>query len=399
MILYYLGEYVEWRMGIEKLENCNIDITMIYFMRKYKNCDEVVFRKGESVFSYICLLFFIVLLPIITGNLVYDFIKQKESCLHSWIYRWVYGWCTLFALFELSAVPLIMFKRALSELCIVYLLVIAAFVLVLEIVKICNHDHKQKKQRSVKKEWTVCERLVVLCALGIILFQVFFVVWKTHMDADDTFYIGHAVTSLGTNSMYQFSPYTGEKMASIPINYVLSPLPIFWAFLSKMSEVHPAVIAHIFVPMIFIPTAYSVVYLIGCRLFKNSRSEVGCFMLIYAVLQQFGYTSVYTASTFLLFRIWQGKAMIANIFLPLVFLSADTFYTEKNNKKYWIVLGAVSLATCFCSSMGIVLGGIEMVAIILAHFLVTRKLSVLKSGIIACVPYILGGIMYLIMKF
>lgn len=351
------------------------------------------------MFSYICLLFFLIILPITTGYLVYAFVKQKESYLHSLIYSWMYGWVVLFALFEISAVPLVMFKRSLNELCILYLVLVAVVVFALMIAQICNRNQKQKMQKIVKKEWTVYEALLMVCAIGIILFQVFFVVWKTHMDADDTFYIGHAVTSLGTNTMYQFSPYTGEAVTVLSANYVLSPLPMFWAFLSKISEIHPAVIAHMFIPVLFIPTAYAVAYLIGCRLFKNSRREVFLFLVFYAVLQQFGYTSVYTASTFLLFRIWQGKALIANIFLPFLFLTADIFFMEKGNKKYWIVLTAASLATCFCSSMGIILGGIEMAAIIIADFIVERKRSVLKNGIAACVPYILGGVMYLVLKF
>ena len=92
--------------------------------------------------------------------------------------------------------------------------------------------------------------------------------------------------------------------------------------------------------MIFIPMSYGVAYMIAKRIFGDARLEISLFMVLYAVLQQYGYVSVYTASTFLLFRIWQGKAMLANVFLPCLLLLGDTALKKrfKENSMYFTVI-------------------------------------------------------------
>ena len=342
--------------------------------------------------QYTLLIIFIFVFPVVFGKLVYDSISENES-------RWfclLYGWIVLFAVFEIVSVPTILMKKTLDFLCGVYsTALICVFAL---LVFIRRYAGNRKKKRIPDEKWSRLEIFVMICAIGIIAFQVFFVVWKTHMDADDTFYIRHAVTSLGTNLMFQINPYTGASLESFPINYVLSPLSMFWAYLSRMTGVHPAITAHIFIPIIFIPMAYSVAYLIAKRIFGESRLEIGLFMVLYAVLQQYGYVSVFTSSTFLLFRIWQGKAMLANVFLPSLFLLTDIFLQKDDKKWKWIILLLASLATCCCSSMGVILGAVEMALLIMVYFVTTKKVSVLLKGILICLPYIVFGCMYVGMK-
>ena len=342
--------------------------------------------------SYVLLFIFIFVFPVIVGKLLSDIFFENES-------RWFWllnGWVMLFSTFEIVAVPAILLKKTLDELCVRYSVALLFVVILLLIIR--KFKGLKKKKSIPKKKWNGLEIVMMICSIGIIVFQVFFVVWKTHMDADDTFYIGHAVTSLETNLMFLIDPYTGAPLNILPINYVLSPLPMFWAYVSYMTGVHPAIVAHVFIPIIFIPMAYSIVYLIAKRIFGDTRLEIGLFIVLYVILQQYGFVSVYTASTFLLFRIWQGKAMLANVFLPLLFLLTDIIL-QKDSKKWRVVmLLLASLATCCCSSMGVILGGIEMSLLVVVYFFTSKKLSVLLKGILACLPYLILGCAYVWMK-
>ena len=337
------------------------------------------------------LLLLIGVLPLAYGKLFYDIINQGET---KWMIS-VYGWTILFALFEVVSVPFILLNKSFSLLCVVYTCILLICFIGLWCIK--RLRRKKKIWKIERKSYGMIELFIMGCAVAIILFQIVYVVWNTHTDADDTFYIGHAVTALNTDRMYKFSPYTGETLENIPINYVLSPLSMFWAFLSKLSGIHPAIIAHTFIPIIFIPMSYIVVYSISIKFFCQSKTERGLFLFLYAILQQYGYVSVYTASTFLLFRIWQGKAMLANIFLPMLFLMTENFLRERKGK--WLQIFLVSLSICCCSSMGVVLGGIEMFVLTLVYAFSEKKVSILWKGLVLCLPYIFCGVMYVIMKF
>ena len=158
-------------------------------------------------------------------------------------------------------------------------------------------------------------------AAALILIAVQTVVCGTtmHMDQDDAFYIGTAVTSVNTDSIFQYDCYTGAEYAVLPSRYILSPFPIFLAVLAQISGMHPTIIAHTVFPLLLIPLSYYVYWLIGRQMFQQSRDQAAVFLLLVSVVQMFSYYSVYTAGAFLLLRIWQGKAVLANILLPAVF--------------------------------------------------------------------------------
>ena len=77
------------------------------------------------------------------------------------------------------------------------------------------------------------------------------------------------------------------------------------------------------------------------------------FLLFLAWMNIFGYYSVYTMSTFLLIRIWQGKALVASLFIPLMFYLMCELL-EKNEKKIWYAVTALTgLAGALASGIGI----------------------------------------------
>ena len=127
--------------------------------------------------NYILMLVFLFVFPVILGKLLSDVCFKSES-------RWFWllnGWIILFAIFEIISVPLIFTKKTLDQLCIYYSVALLIAFIILFIVKTMRRP--EKKKNIPKKKWNGLEIIVMICAIGIIVFQVFFVVFKTHMDA------------------------------------------------------------------------------------------------------------------------------------------------------------------------------------------------------------------------
>lgn len=90
-------------------------------------------------------------------------------------------------------------------------------------------------------------------AATAILVQILIAVVYAHMDADDSFYVATATTSVQTDSVFQFNPYSGVEYKILPKRYVLSPFPILLAVLSRLcGGLHPAVMAHTVYPAAFL---------------------------------------------------------------------------------------------------------------------------------------------------
>lgn len=337
------------------------------------------------------ILLFLVI-PTIVGRGVSLFFKNEDSLLVSYSY----GWIVLLALFELISIPLVFLKMSLSKLCISYNVILFILCLVMIIyfgwikkVKFNGFNLKSRFQESLNIYF------VIACILVTVQLVISLV--GMHMDSDDAYYIGTAATSLSTDTLFVYEPDTGIPYTVFPVRYILSALMLFWAYIGKMTGIHPLIITHIIFNVLFILLSYVLWWNVGKRLFSN-REKLSLYFLILNIFNIWGNTSVYTQSSFLLFRIWQGKAMLPNIIIPVFFLIFADIYEKPKEYRRWGLLLITSIAACCCSSMGVPLGIIAVACAALILAVRYRDFMVLAGGIIACVPYIIVGLGYFFIK-
>ncbi|MDO5147439.1 MAG: DUF6077 domain-containing protein [Eubacteriales bacterium] len=227
-----------------------------------------------------------------------------------------------------------------------------------------------------------------------------FVTLHVHDDGDDAWYVGTAVVSYFTNTINRISPYTGEWMSSLPPDYTLSPWPVFCAVLGKLSRCHPAIIMHTFVPIIFIPMAYAVYAMIAAKLFDGNKEKVSWFLLFLCMINIFGYWSIRSTSTFLLFRIWQGKAILCNIIIPAVIYMFMDFVEEAEHKKTdkLMKLFLVIEAGTTVSSMGVILIPVMLAALCCVYSMIYKKMKVCFEMMLCLLPCFLQIIMFYFMR-
>lgn len=236
----------------------------------------------------------------------------------------------------------------------------------------------------------------LLLAVSAILIQVVIVSLYAHMDADDAFYVGTATAATETNTLFSIDPYTGFPYEALPRRYVLSPFPVLLAVFSKLTMgLHPAILAHVVYPVVFLPVVYLVFYTMGKHWFPENRHAQGIFLLFTTVLTWFSGFSVYTSGNFTLVRIWQGKAMLAGLLLPLTFYLGFCIFMEKDRKYSYVLLVMANLASCHVSSMGIMLSPIMIGIFALMGAVKKRSFRPLIMGLACSLPSLILGVVYL----
>lgn len=229
---------------------------------------------------------------------------------------------------------------------------------------------------------------------------MFMLAFFMHIDDDDAMYVATAVTTLKTNTMYQYAADTGIFMETMPSRYVLSPFPIFTAFLGKLFFLHPTIIAHTILAPLMTGFAYLIYYLIGSLIFKKNKSMIGIFLMVLCTFQIWGYYSIYSASTFILIRSWQGKAVLAGVLIPaaLYFLIKGCQTTAPYK---WPLSSSLFLvlAACLVSSMGIMLIPTLLGLSAILYCIYNKNFNALIRCIISCSPAICLMIIYILMKF
>ena len=180
----------------------------------------------------------------------------------------------------------------------------------------------------------------------------------------------------------------------MPARYVIGPFPLYTATISSLINIHPAIVAHTIFPVILIPLAYLIYALIARELFNKDKKSILVFLNILCIIYIWGNYSIRTNFTFLLFRIWQGKAVLANIILPSVWL----FFLKaiKNNFKLIdiIILISIILAGIFTTTMGIGLPAITLMILAFIFAIKDRKISYLIKSGICCLPCLIYLILF-----
>ena len=235
------------------------------------------------------------------------------------------------------------------------------------------------------------------CALILIFMQMCILVVYTHFDADDAFYVATATTAVQTDSIFAINPYTGFSYGNyIPSRYILSPFPIFLAVVSRLcGGLHPAITAHTVFPPVFQMLSYMVLYQIGRRWFRSDSMRRGIFLFLAAALNCFTSYSVYNAGTFQMVRIWQGKALLASAFLPLLFFLSLSIVMEEKPEYPWLLLFLANTSCCLLSSMGILLAPLVQGIFLLFALFRFKNPKRLLQGILCCMPSLILGVIYL----
>lgn len=235
-------------------------------------------------------------------------------------------------------------------------------------------------------------------AATAILVQILIAVVYAHMDADDSFYVATATTSVQTDSVFQFNPYSGVEYKILPKRYVLSPFPILLAVLSRLcGGLHPAVMAHTVYPVAFFTAAYLVYHQFGKMWFPEKKREQGIFLLFCAVLIWFSGFSVYTAGNFQLVRIWQGKAILASLILPFLMYLGFEIMLEKKPGYSRVLVFLTSMAACHVSSMGIMLAPVVLGAFTLLVLWRLRSIHCIGAAFLYALPSLVLGTVYLML--
>ena len=178
----------------------------------------------------------------------------------------------------------------------------------------------------------------------------------------------------------------------------LAPFPVWISFLASLSGMPAVTVAHIAVPVVLIIMAYAIYYLIGWHLLEGRREYLPFFMLLVEVMILFGGYSVYSAENFLLVRTSQGKAVLANIVIPFLFLLLlkllERIHKKEKTGSIWLLLALSMAVACLCSTLGALLVCMLLGIVGLSIVVCYRKWKMLFAMAACCVVPVCVAALY-----
>lgn len=359
----------------------------------------------------ILIILILAICPLMIGDIIAKWTKTGEHTIFDHIvYRYVFGHITMWAVFEIVAVPLILMKKSFMTVVyiwgalIVLLLIcdVVALILGIKQTNLTKFKLNWNFKRFITDKNNLFTCAIVIVAIGLISFQCYNYVAYMHIDDDDARYIVNACEAYDNNSMLLINPATGEYEGTWIgelAKDVTSPWSIYVAVISKIVHIYPTIVAHTILPSFLLLMAYGAYWLIAKRLFKSKDTQSAClFVMFAALINMFYNASVYTDATFLLTRIWQGKAVVAGVIIPIIFYELFSLYQNWKNFRKFFVLGIVALAASMLSGIGII--SVPIIIVIYGGwYVIVKKEWKYFIGIIAtCIPNVIIALIYSMIK-
>ena len=308
----------------------------------------------------------------------------------TWVETYLFGQVFLWAIFQLIAVPMIHLRLRFNALWITYTVIMTGFSV---------WGFSQRKKLTLRLQKPLTQYIPLILAGLLIIYQMNMYIFGMHLDEDDARWIAEANDALVKNRMYLHNPATGEyigRFVGEMTKDMFSPWGMYIAVLSRLTFVRAATIAHTVYAPILLILSYCVYFLIGRRLFR-ATTERGVFLLMVAMIHLFMATGEsYTQAEFALARIWQGKAVVAAITIPLI-LYLLLQVEDKDTRENWLWFTATGCASCLFSGMGIAISAI-MIAVYGSYAVICKRWRRIPYLLVALAPSLLFGFLYYISK-
>lgn len=351
--------------------------------------------------NVIILILWMLIIPVLVGNIATVGLEKYRK---NPVFMWVAGQILLWALFQVICVPFVLLQSAFS--CVVTVYAISAILLLLCSTGLLLRSHSLSQRacfvRGVQEKKNPWYYMLWGIFFLLLIFQMVQAVRLAFTDGDDAYYVAAATVAEESDTLYSILPYTGET-TGLNARHGLAPFPIWIAFLARLSGIPAVSAAHIAVPLMMIPMAYGVIYLIGSILCGKKGEKLPFYLIMAELLVLFGDYSSYAVERFLIIRSRQGKATLGSIIIPFIFFLLFHILkkAQEQNKvegMIWLLLAATVTAACLCSTQGVELVCLLLGVCGLCAAVCYRRWKLLIQMFLCCLPAVFFGALYFLLN-
>lgn len=266
------------------------------------------------------------------------------------------------------------------------------------------------------------EAIILWAIFGaLLIFQLYKAVTTVFFDGDNIYYVVQSLIATQQGTMYREMPYIGGS-TELDMRHALAVMPVWFAYLAEVSGIHATALCRTVMPLFLLPVVYLIWFAVGGELYgvMSSRddyskpaaeraADVGFFMCVMGMLAIFGSVSIYTSERFLMTRTWQGKAMFANIAVPLILLGVLWINREFDKvRKFsvskllfyngWFLFLLVNIFSGMCTSMGVAFTAALICTSCLVSAIRQKKPLLVLYGMLVCIPNAMYMVAYILLK-
>lgn len=334
----------------------------------------------------------IVLILIIELNLYY-FIGYGISKLkyfpnvETFLGKYIIGFVGYHVLFWGIAFPCSILDVSLTVLMYIWLIVL--LIVVLTIVVVFNKSLFESYVIFMKRLWEY--KLYVLPCILLGIFVIYYVMLNGQVDIDARTYIGEVTTIIANDRLVGVAPTTGWNLSINHFKNACSMFSVNSAVICKFFNIHPLIFCRTVRAMINITLIIASGYELLKWIYEKSEHKIQNAIMTLMLAESFLFllnNTIYTSSTFILKRAYEGKAY-CSCALILIVINFIVALQKQDDKRYFVLLFLSMIASVSISASAVFVIPVLAAPLLFAHCVIEKKWKYYLYSLLALSPNII----------
>lgn len=241
------------------------------------------------------------------------------------------GFLLYYTLFEIIAFPMKYFCCSLKQLTIIWgCLLLFLFIYIIRKKRNVLMDSIRRILGSRQKNFSLF--ILVVAAIGLAVFLGLNTNTLSNYDSNN--YIGLPVASVYSNTLDRVAPYTGKILARPEQFYIMNTDTLQSAIIYQVLNIHPLMERKWSFTIAMVLLFVMGLYLCADSFFEKKEAEKTVFILMTGLVLLFSY-SLGGVSQYFAYRTYEGKAIIAYLYMTLIFGFCLAVYRRKDGMWPW----------------------------------------------------------------
>lgn len=328
-----------------------------------------------------------------TGSIAVRFVPAPDFSFSRTI---LLGFFLYHFLFTVLCLPMKVMLMPLSTLSAVWAATLAIIVIAFLFLE---RKHWSFKWEHLRSHFRGSQKYLMAAFLLLILVQVLWFNWndETYAIWDQSYYLGDTATSLYTNTLSQYNPYTGRILDCLDREYLLESYQNHGAVMCQLLHIHPMVETMTIMASVVIILYQLAAFELGKYLFHGNRTRAVVMTAFLFLLNIFSF-NLFTAAEFLIIRPSEGKTILAVLIVPTLLYFFLKTSADPDQRAYWYYSFFVILGSFGLNMSSIYMIPFELSALYLPLALKKKKFSVVLRYVILMIPCIAMASLYLLTK-
>ena len=201
--------------------------------------------------------------------------------------------------------------------------------------------------------------IFLLIPIGLTLYCCLWQAFYADISMDAVFYISETSTAVYTDTIAHYSAYTGAELSKFYVRYAFNGFPFYNAAVASISGVAPVIQARTVMPVLSMLAVIAAYFHMGQIFFARDKAWFADLFLLTAMVLLFAGSSLYLPGSFALARLYEGKAVLGNVMVPMLLLCGLDLWRDFDDRAALAgIFFACGASVCLAGTCVIMFAGV-----------------------------------------